>query len=380
MFFLPPCIHYIILRLERSFSMPKICSVSTYQMPYTLTQQEAKQLTADLFQQHMPRLERLLQVFHNGGIDKRQLCISPEWHRTPRSFAERNQLYVELATQYSVEVIQQCLKNEDFLASPITPDSVDAIIFVSTTGLATPSIDARIMNILPFSERLRRIPLWGLGCAGGAAGISRAFDFCKAYPTAKVLVVCVELCSLTFQTEDIRKSNIIGASLFADGAAAVLICGDEAEIALQCAVPHIVHSGSKLWPHSEQVMGWDIQNSGLHVIFQKSIPSIINRWLRPFIAEFLEEQYLAERDVAYFIAHPGGKKVLEAYEQALFLTTEQTATARMILQQYGNMSSPTVLYVLEQFMLENKKSDEFGMLVALGPGFCGEAVLVKWGE
>ncbi|WP_042471740.1 type III polyketide synthase [Bacillus ndiopicus] len=359
--------------------MPKICSISTYKAPHTLTQQNAQQLTKELFQQHMPRLERLLKVFHNGGIETRQLCVPAEWHRTQRSFAERNQLYMELATQYSVEVIQQCLSNEHFLTSPVTPSSIDAIIFVSTTGLATPSIDARVMNILPFSDRLRRMPLWGLGCAGGAAGISRAFDYCKAYPTAKVLVVCVELCSLTFQTEDIRKSNIVGASLFADGAAAVLICGDEADVELRCAVPHIIHSASKLLPNSEQVMGWDVQNSGLHVIFQKSIPAIINSWLRPFITEFLEEQYLTERDVAYFIAHPGGKKVLEAYEQALFLTTEQTAVARAILQQFGNMSSPTVLYVLEQFMLQNKESYKFGLLVALGPGFCGEAVLVEWG-
>ncbi|MEC1179427.1 3-oxoacyl-[acyl-carrier-protein] synthase III C-terminal domain-containing protein [Metasolibacillus meyeri] len=359
--------------------MPKICSISTYQAPYTLTQQDAQQLTKELFQQQMPRLERLLKVFDNGGIATRQLCVSPEWHRTPHSFAERNQLYVELATQYSIEVIQQCLKNQEFLVSPIAPSDIDAIIFVSTTGLATPSVDARVMNNLPFSDRLRRIPLWGLGCAGGAAGISRAFDFCQAYPTAKVLVVCVELCSLTFQTEDVRKSNIVGASLFADGAAAVLICGDKANIELQCNMPYIIHSASKLLPNSEQVMGWDVQNSGLHVIFQKSIPAIIHSWLPSFITEFLEEQYLTERDVAHFIAHPGGKKVLEAYQQALCLTNEQTTIAQKVLQQYGNMSSPTVLYVLEQFMLQNKESNEFGMLVALGPGFCGEAVLVKWG-
>lgn len=359
--------------------MPKICSISTYKMAHTLTQQHAQQLTKDLFHKQMPRLERLLQVFDNGGIETRQLCVPAEWHRIPHTFAERNQLYVELATQYSVEVIQQCLTNTDFLASPIDPIDIDAIIFVSTTGLATPSIDARVMNILPFSDRVKRTPLWGLGCAGGAAGISRAFDFCQAYPTAKVLVVCVELCSLTFQTEDVRKSNIVGASLFADGVAAVLICGDRANVELQGAVPHILHSASKLLPNSENVMGWDIQNSGLHVIFQKSIPAIIDSWLHPFITAFLEEQYLTARDISYFIAHPGGKKVLEAYEKALMLTTEHTAIARTILQQYGNMSSPTVLYVLEQFMLQNRASDAFGLLVALGPGFCGEAVLVKWG-
>ncbi|CAM5195618.1 Type III polyketide synthase OS=Lysinibacillus sphaericus OX=1421 GN=LS41612_01950 PE=3 SV=1 [Lysinibacillus sphaericus] len=177
---------------------------------------------------------------------------------------------------------QACLQNESFLEAPISPNEIDAIIFVNSTGISTPSIDARIMNQLPFSDRLKRIPLWGLGCAGGAAGISRAYDYCKAHPQAKVLVVCVELCSLTFQQNDFSKSNLIGASLFADGAACILVCGDDAAIQTKKAVPSIVTTGSKWMPDSENVMGWNIKNNSFHVVFQKSIPAIITNLLMPF--------------------------------------------------------------------------------------------------
>lgn len=348
-------------------------------MPYSLLQQDAQQLTKELFSPQLPQVERLLKVFDNGGINKRQLCMPALWHKTKHSFAQRNELYIELATKYSAEVIEDCLCNSEYLSRKIEPEEIDALIFISNTGIATPSIDAKLTNILPFSKTVKRLPLWGLGCAGGAAGISRALDYCRAYPKAKVLVVCVELCSLTFQTDDVRKSNIVGASLFADGAAAVLVCGEEANVEVTCHVPYLIASKSQLLPDSEQVMGWDVQNSGLHVIFQRSIPSIITNWLHGVVHEFLDEHYMTLRDVPYFVAHPGGKKVLEAYENSLSLSTEQTAIARSILQQYGNMSSPTVLYVLEQYMLQNKTSQQYGLLIALGPGFCSEAVIMKWG-
>ncbi|MEK5233724.1 3-oxoacyl-[acyl-carrier-protein] synthase III C-terminal domain-containing protein [Lysinibacillus sp. FSL K6-0232] len=360
--------------------MPKITSISTYQPPYTLQQANAEELTKELFYAKMPKLERYLKVFDNGGIETRHFCVPPEWHRTNHSFEERNNLYIELATQYSVNVIQACLQNKAFLASSISPQDIDAIIFVSSTGIATPSIDARIMNKLAFSDRLKRIPLWGLGCAGGAAGVSRAYDFCQAHPTAKVLVVCVELCSLTFQPNDISKSNLIGASLFADGAACILVCGDNATINTIKPTPAILATGSKWMPDSENVMGWHIKNSGLHVIFQKSIPTIITNWLGPFVEQFLLEQELYSEQLTHFIAHPGGKKVLKAYEDTLYLSSQKTDISREILRHHGNMSSPTVLYVLEQFMLHEGKVDDTGLLVALGPGFCAEAVLLKWRE
>ncbi|MGM9950050.1 MAG: type III polyketide synthase [Lysinibacillus sp.] len=360
--------------------MPKIASIGTYQPPYPLAQSNIEQLTKELFQDKIPRLERLLRVFANGQIESRNFCVPADWYREPHTFEDRNDLYIKLAVEYSVEVIKKCLGNRAFLDAPISTEDIDAIIFVSTTGFSTPSIDARVMNVLPFSDRTVRLPIWGLGCAGGAGGVSRAYDYCKAHPKAKVLVVCVELCSLTFQKDDYSKSNLVGTSLFADGAACALVCGDEVELGQDKPMPHIHGTASKWMPDSEDVMGWNIKNSGLHVVFAKSIPTIISKWLGPFIHEFLGEHDISAEQIDNFVAHPGGKKVLAAYEEALNLREGQTDVSREILRVNGNMSSPTVLYVLEQFMQKENKPNTFGLLVALGPGFSGEAVLLEWRE
>lgn len=306
--------------------------------------------------------------------------MAPDWYREAHTFEDRNALYIQFATQYSVEVIQRCLTNHAFLQTDLSTKEIDALIFVSSTGISTPSIEARVMNHLPFSDQVVRMPIWGLGCAGGAAGISRAYDYCKAHPNAKVLVICVELCSLTFQKDDYSKSNLVGTSLFADGAACVLVCGDLVELEQDKVTPSIIGRRSKWMPNSEDVMGWDVKSGGLHVVFSKSIPSIITNWLGPFIHQFLKDYQIAPKDVANFVAHPGGKKVLQAYEEALALTKEHTDVSREILKNHGNMSSPTVLYVLEQFMLKENKANTHGLLVALGPGFSGEAVLLEWRE
>lgn len=358
--------------------MPKIASVSTYNPPYTLEQANIEQLTKELFQDKIPHLDRLLKVFKNGEIKQRHFCVPLEWHRTEHTFEERNELYIQLAVEYSIKAIESCLQNTSFLTQPLSSSEIDAIIFVSSTGISTPSIDARIMNKLNFSDRMKRIPIWGLGCAGGASGLSRAYDYCLAHPTEKVLVVCVELCSLTFQPNDYSKSNLVGASLFADGVACLLVCGDETVIKTKKLVPHILNTASKWMPNSEEVMGWDLKNNGLHVIFSRDIPTIINKWLGPFIDDFLHEEHVTKEQLEYLVAHPGGKKVLKAYEQTLNMTEQHTAVSREVLQKNGNMSSPTVHYVLEQFMLKETNLNSYGLLVALGPGFSGEAVLLQW--
>jgi len=372
--------HFPQIINKKELSMPKIVSVSTYTPPYTLQQSYIEQLTKELFHNKIAQLDRLLNVFDNGDIAVRNFCVPLEWHTHDHSFEERNNLYIDLATQYSIEVIQACLQNNSFLNSPIPANEIDAMIFISSTGISTPSIDARVLNHLPFSNRTKRIPIWGLGGGGGAAGVSRAFDYCKAHPTAKVLVVAVELCSLTFQPNDYDKSNLIGASLFADGAACVLVCGDQVQLDTTRSTPSIITTASKLMPNSEDIMGWNIRNNGLHVVFSKSIPSIITKWFGPFIHEFLHEQQLTPNDISHFIAHPGGKKVLQAYEETLQLTEQHTAISRNVLKNNGNMSSPTVLYVLEQFMLQDHTPEGYGILVAVGPGFSGEAVLLQWGD
>ena len=276
------------------------------------------------------------------------------------------------------KLFNYALKETECSDNPIKPSEVDAIFFISSSGISTPSIEARIMNLIPFRDDTKRIPIWGLGCAGGAAGLSRAYEYCLAFPTANVLVLSVELCSLTFQKDDYSKSNLVGASLFSDGVACALVAGSQSTVKANKPTPKIIATTSKLMPNSENVMGWDVKNSGLHVVFSKSIPSIITKWLGPFVHEFLSSNELNKDDIAHFVAHPGGKKVLEAYEEALGFDHTKTDISRDILRVNGNMSSPTILYVLQRFMENEPVSGEYGLMAALGPGFCGELLLLKW--
>ncbi|MEK3937584.1 3-oxoacyl-[acyl-carrier-protein] synthase III C-terminal domain-containing protein [Sporosarcina sp. FSL W7-1349] len=358
--------------------MPKILSISTIQPRYEVTQDEAVELTRSLFSKRFKDINRLLTVFQNGDIEKRHVCMPLDWYGETHDFKERNDLYIEHALEYGVQAVKDCLQGEGWLEEPLSPDAVDAIFFISSSGIATPSIDARIMNQLPFRDDTKRSPIWGLGCAGGAAGLSRAYEYCLAFPEANVLVLSIELCSLTFQKEDYSKSNLVGVSLFSDGVACALVSGDRSPVRALKAMPAILTTTSKLMPDSEEVMGWDVKNNGLHVIFSKSIPSIITKWLGPFVHEFLEKEGLTKEEITHFVAHPGGKKVLQAYEEALGFDPSMTNVSREILRENGNMSSPTILYVLERFMQQGPAVGEYGLLAALGPGFCGELILAKW--
>ncbi|MDW0116018.1 3-oxoacyl-[acyl-carrier-protein] synthase III C-terminal domain-containing protein [Sporosarcina thermotolerans] len=358
--------------------MPKIVSVSTVLPPHEVKQEQAVELTRSLFSQRFKDIERLLKVFQNGDIEKRDVCMPIEWYGQAHDFEERNELYIHHAVNLGVDAVKACLQNPRTLEKPVDPSEIDAIFFISSTGISTPSIDARIMNLIPFRDDTRRIPIWGLGCAGGAAGVSRAFEYCKAFPKSNVLVLSVEFCSLTFQKDDYSKSNLVGVSLFSDGVACALITGDQSEITVNRTVPAIIGTTSKLMPASEDVMGWDIKNNGLYVVFSKSIPAIITNWLGPFVHEFLASNNLTKDDITHFIAHPGGKKVLMAYEAALRFDSSKTAISREVLRNHGNMSSPTILYVLKQFMESSPEPGEYGLMAALGPGFCGELLLLKW--
>ncbi|WP_059104451.1 type III polyketide synthase [Shouchella shacheensis] len=361
--------------------MPSIVSVSSYHPPHTLRQEETMEFARELFAESYKDIERLLTVFSNGDIKQRHFAVPLDWFQEEHSLEERNDLYIKLATEYSVKAIEKCLQNPSFLSREIKASEVDAIICVSSSGMATPSLDARIMNQLPFLPQTKRVPIWGLGCAGGAAGLSRAYDYCLAYPKATVLVVCVELCGLTFQRSDQSKSNLIGTSLFADGVAAALICGTEANVkqaSARTVHPTIHSTQSTLMPDSEEVMGWDVKDNGLHVVFSRSIPSIVKDWLKPNVETFLENEGRTLEEISAFVAHPGGKKVLQAYEKALGFSEEMTAVSRKVLEEHGNMSSPTVLYVLEKFMQQERMLGEYGLVAALGPGFCSELLLVEW--
>lgn len=353
--------------------MSIIRKVVTENAPYHVNQKEIVSVVRNLFGGHYDDIERLLRVFGNGQIEGRYFAAPLEWFEKERGLEEKNRLYVEEAVKMGSRAVARCLEE-----AAVDKTEIDAFIFVSSSGMSTPTIDARIMNVLGLPQHVKRIPLWGLGCAGGASGLSRADDYCRAYPEAVVVVLCLELCSLTFQRSDSSKSNLIGTSLFADGAACALVTGDEADLSGEGF--HITDTQSTLMRDSEDVMGWDVKDEGLHVIFSRDIPKIIENWLKPNVDLFLEKVSKSSADITHFIAHPGGKKVLAAYEKSLGLTTDKTDISRGVLAKYGNMSSPTVLYVLKDFMEQLPQHGEEGLLTALGPGFSSEMLWLEWRE
>ncbi|WP_066313057.1 type III polyketide synthase [Bacillus sp. FJAT-29814] len=363
--------------------MPSIISVAEVLPPFEIRQEQVCEFARNLFAKSFKDIERLLQAFPNGQIEKRHFVKEIDWYGDEHSFEEKNAAFVEAAVTLGKEAITKCLNDGLFLKKPVPYDEIDAIFFITTTGIATPSIEARIMNRLPFNPHTKRIPIWGLGCAGGAAGLSRAAEYCLAFPKAKVLVLSVELCSLTFQRNDRSKSNLIGTSLFADGIACALVCGDSSDIdnyRKKTTFPSIIATESTLMPDSLDVMGWDVKNDGLFVVFSRDIPQIIRNWLKPVITSFLAEKQLDLEKMDYLIAHPGGKKVLEAYRKALDIPEAMTEISSEVLKQFGNMSSATILYVLRRVMEVDISRGSYGLCTALGPGFSSELLLLRWFE
>ncbi|MBS2969347.1 type III polyketide synthase [Metabacillus sp. KIGAM252] len=364
--------------------MGYILSCGTSIPPYHVDQETGAQFAEKMFEGSFKDLPRLLKAFQNGEIESRQFVEPLDWYTRDHAFDDKNSRYIKHSVEHGVHAIENALTSREFLNEPVDYSEIDAIFFISTTGLSTPSIDARIMNKLPFKENVKRIPIWGLGCAGGASALSRALDYCTAYPEAAVLVLAVELCSLTFQRGDLTKSNLIGTSLFADGIACMLIAGNRSHAVNNSKlrfIPKLEASRSVFMRNSEEVMGWDIQNDGLHVIFSRDIPSIIQGWLGPNVRTFLQEQLIEPEQIGMFLAHPGGKKVLDAYLKTLNLNEDAISHSRDILKMHGNMSSATVFYVIEKAMKETyQKNPPLSLSGALGPGFCAELLLISWEE
>lgn len=361
--------------------MARIASVGLCIPPYRITQETTAKFARELFKDSFQQIERLLKVFDNGQIKERYFSVPLEWFREEHSFAEKNQIFIEKAVQFGITAIRECLENPTCLKRPVSYEEIDAIFYISSSGLSTPSIDAKIMNHLPFQRNCKRIPIWGLGCAGGASGLSRAFEYCKAFPKAKVLVISIELCSLTFQKNDHSKSNLVGTSLFADGVACALVCGPETRLERKSVnnfMPTITATQSTLMNDSEDVMGWDIQDEGLFVVFSKDIPTIVRTWVKGNIEQFLRDQHLTMKDIQHFVAHPGGKKVLEAYAEALMLAADKLTIPLDVLSNYGNMSSATIFYVLKQFLESKTEQGDMGLAAAVGPGFSSELLLLLW--
>lgn len=348
--------------------MPSIAAVSKIELPHKISQQEVKEQAHIMFSKDFPQTDRLIFAFDNTGIITRNFCKPLSFYTSNTTFEERNLAYIDTALEYSVQAIEDVI-----IKAGIGKNNITDILFVSTTGLATPSMDALIINKLRLNPHVRRMPLWGLGCAGGVSGMAKANAVATANPDAIVLLVAVELCSLTLIKNDYSKSNFIGSSLFSDGIAACIVKGDN--YGTNKAVTYF-DASSKLYYDSLEVMGWEFQDTGFKVLFSKDIPTFINEHVLEDITEFLSKHQLQLSDIKNFIFHPGGKKVLDAYTDALAVGGNFLQKTREVMNDNGNMSSVTVLYVLEKF-LEEGFEDGYGLMMAMGPGFSSEMVLFK---
>jgi len=353
----------------------RLVALATAVPPHAIPQANAKEFARHLFREVLSESDdRLLTVFDHAGIETRNVCAPLEWYAHDHDFAEKNALYIEHAVRLGCEVA-----NGVFASTGLTARDIDHLVFVSSTGIAAPSVDARLVNALGMRGDVRRTPIWGLGCAGGVSGLARARDFALAAPGDRVLLIALELCSLTFQRNDLSKRNLVAASLFADGAAAALVVAGDDPAARNGIRPlDLVASSSTLWPETLDVMGWDVDGAGLHVIFARDIPTIVRERVRPGLADFLARHALSLETLDHLVAHPGGMKVLAAYQEALCLRPAALDYARATLRDHGNMSSPTCLFVLQRFLeAQAIGRGDSAVISALGPGFCAEYVLLR---
>ncbi|MCK5363254.1 MAG: hypothetical protein KAR22_09810 [Gammaproteobacteria bacterium] len=348
--------------------MPRIQSVATAVPEYKVDQSFVQDFARQVFMDRIPALERLLPLFANAGIDTRYFVAPPEWYREPHDLAERSAMYVEAATDLSARAAREALERAN-----LGSEDIDAIIYVNTTGLATPSIDARLVNVLGLRRDVRRLPLWGLGCAGGVAGLSHAHHLALGDPSSRILLIATELCGLTFMADDHSRSNLVATALFADGSAAAVVTGD----AVAGSGLEILGTQSRFYPDSLDVMGWTVLQQGLQVVFAQRIPDIVKGSAAEDLGGFLAKHGLGLGDVEAFLFHPGGAKVIEAYEEALGLGDSAMDWSREVLREFGNMSSATVLFVVERYLAEHGVGrGGNGLVSALGPGFCSESVFV----
>jgi alkylresorcinol/alkylpyrone synthase len=338
--------------------------------PYKIDQATARDYALARFAGTKLNLKKLADVFEHAQIKSRYSSVPVEWFQSPKTFLEKNQAYIENCDKLGAAAARECLDK-----AGVKPGQVDYIIFVSTTGLATPSIDARLINILGLQPHVRRTPVWGLGCAGGAAALSHAYHHLLGHPGERVLIVAAELCGLTFQYDDLSRSNFIATALFGDGAAAVLVAGG----GTKSEGLEVLGTRSTFWPDSLDVMGWNMMNTGMQVVFSQSIPRIVGERSRGDIDSFLAGHGKTLADISHLIVHPGGAKVIEAYETALGLAPGKMDICRDVLRDYGNVSSVSVLYVLDEHLRRFPLgSGGYGLVSALGPGFCSESLLVRF--
>ncbi len=316
------------------------------------------------------RPETLDRLHSRACVDGRYLAFPIEDYYRMKTFGDFNRAWMKAAEELGSQALCRALTQ-----AGLAPQHIDAIFFVSVTGVCSPSIDAKLVNRMKLSPAIKRVPIFGLGCVAGAAGISRAADYVRAFPDHVAALLSVELCSLTLQKKDLSVANLISSGLFGDGAAAVLVAGAHREQ----PGPRIVDTLSTFYPDSEDVMGWDISENGFQIVLSPNVPEVIREHLGQDVDAFLRRHELKRQDIGSWIMHTGGPRVLEATQEALGLDRDALHLSWDCLRRTGNLSSASVLCVLEEVLKkERPQPGTLSILAAAGPGFCSELVLLQW--
>ncbi|ASO20861.1 alkylresorcinol/alkylpyrone synthase [Actinoalloteichus hoggarensis] len=395
---------------------PRIAAAATALPEHVYRQEEILAAFVDEFLPvGSPRRRAAERISANSGVDTRHFAVPIDRLRSLESFTEANQAYLAAALDLGERAVRRALAE-----AGVRPDEVDLVVSTTVTGLAVPSLEARLAGRLGFREDVRRVPLFGLGCVAGAAGIARVADYLRAWPDQVAVLLSVELCSLTLQRDDVSVANVVGSSLFGDGAAAVVLLGGRRrttggsarlpaagqaaespaagrsargsataagpdggpEIRLtdeRQALPAITATRSRLYPDTEDVMGWDIGTGGFRLVLSADVPTIARDFLSKDVFGFLADHGLTVEDVGTWICHPGGPKVIDAVTESLGLPETALAHTRASLADLGNLSSASVLDVLRRNLAEPlPPGGTPGLLLAMGPGFCAELVLLRW--
>jgi alkylresorcinol/alkylpyrone synthase len=348
----------------------RIAATATAYPPYYFPQQEVVDELKNFWGQNQQSSAVLERLHARTGVSGRYFSRPLGEYAALDTWGKANNVWIEVAEQLGEQAIE-CLLKQTHLSA----DRINAIFFVSVTGVASPSIDARLVNRMKLSPHIKRNPIFGLGCVAGAAGLARAADYVRAYPDQVAVLLSFELCSLTWQREDMSVANLISAGLFGDGAAAVLVAGDK--VPLQG--PRILGSHQVFYPDTHYVMGWEISEKGFNIVLSPDVPKVVRENLGRDVDQFLSAYDMTRADVGSWIMHTGGPKVLEASAQALGVDDSAFQLSWDALSRVGNLSSASVLIVLDEVMKHHRpKPGTRSVLAAMGPGFCAEMLLLEW--
>jgi alkylresorcinol/alkylpyrone synthase len=345
-----------------------IAGTATAVPPHVLSREVVKNGIGGVFALEGAKLGSVLEIIENSAIDQRYSVFPPEYTIEPRPLAQINAEYQEKAIELGLQVADRALAQ-----AGMTPTDVDLLVTVSCTGVMIPSVDAHIAQIMGFRSDVRRLPITELGCAAGAAGLAHTWEYLSAFPDRTALLISVEIPTLTFQRRDASQANLISAVLFGDGAAGVVVTGREAP------GPRILASECFLFPESTAAMGFDLRDSGFHIVLSKDVPEIIRERVKELALGFLERQGLRQDDISAYLLHPGGQKLLSYMQEELGLDRSDTEVSWDILRRYGNLSSASVLFILNEWLVQKEMpSGSYGLLMAFGPGFTAEMILLQW--